>query len=114
MIAFFEKAKKILRHGLALQEEAQSPEQSRLIEAIANKAHEHHLTFPLLAFVEGLRPAATIASSLLIGLEPFAEIFVSRNDYAKLISFVSNRENLDQLITALESQPFPGNGTTSH
>jgi len=92
-----------IRHGLAL-DEAEKPREDELlfIDKIATEAKHHHLAFPLLIFVEGLRPAAILTASLLKGLEPFAELFFPQETYAKLVDFVAKRSNLDLLIDKLE------------
>ncbi len=93
--------KAFFRHGFAIQEEKTTPDEHCFIDQVAEKAKRYHLTFPLLAFVEGLRPASYLASSLLTGLEPFAELFFPTDTYKKLVTFVGKRKSLEQLVEKL-------------
>lgn len=100
---FLTKAMAALHHGFSMEQPEVSSEEKELAAGISKEAKKHHLEFPVLIFLEGIRPAAFLASSLLTGLEPFAELFLRKSACRKLISLIGNKHFIDSVVNDLGS-----------
>jgi hypothetical protein len=78
--------------------------QDTFIESVANKVATLGLTGPALLLLEANKPLAFIGSQLLLVAQPTLDIFLSRNFTQNVVDLLADAEQLEQLITHLETK----------
>ncbi|MCB0163242.1 MAG: hypothetical protein KDI79_03380 [Anaerolineae bacterium] len=74
------------------------------INKVADKIFNLGLTAPAILFLEGYKPLAFLGSQLLLVTQPVLNIFVSDRLTRNTISLLEHPEQLETLITQLETK----------
>ncbi len=72
------------------------------IRELARRAVEMGLGPLAIVILEGLRPLTFVGASLMVFLEPFAEVFVPPERYRRFIGLLEDRRNVERLIEEIE------------
>jgi hypothetical protein len=78
--------------------------QNTFIESVADKITALGLTGPAILLLEANKPLAFISSQLLLVAQPTLDIFLSRNFTQNVVDLLADSEQLEQLITHLETK----------
>jgi hypothetical protein len=93
------------RHAFALGvKEELAPEETAVLEKIADRIRRRGLALPAVVFLESTRPLNMLGSQVMIGLQPFVEIVASTGDYETLAAALEKRVSIDILIRLLEAE----------
>jgi len=61
------------------------------------------LETPAILFLESVRPLSFVGSQAMVFLGPFAHAIFTTRDYDRLASLLERRQNLEQLVRAIET-----------
>jgi hypothetical protein len=88
-----------------------SGKQSReLIEHVARQIDDRNLATPALLFLEVIKPFSFIASQGLLLAEPFLSFFYGEPRIADYADLLSDRSNVEHLISRLEQESLDRDG----
>lgn len=72
------------------------------IAQLARRAVEMGLGPLAIVILEGLRPLTFVGASLMVFMEPFAEVFVPPERYRRFVELLEDRRNVERLIEHIE------------
>jgi hypothetical protein len=78
-----------------------------LVEQLSQQINRRRLTLPSLVFLEVTKPLSFIASQGLLLCQPFLGFLVQESLVADYAELLSNRANIEQLISHLEQEMAP-------
>jgi hypothetical protein len=78
--------------------------QDAFIKEFADKIAALGLTGPAVLLLEANKPLAFIGSQLLLVAQPTLDIFLSKNFTQNVVDLLADSEQLEQLITNLETK----------
>jgi hypothetical protein len=81
-----------------------SAEDLALLDRMARAVVQRRMTGPALVLLESLRPLNYVGSQFLYFLEPLVGSFVSTSDYDRMARILEQRESIQCLIDAIETQ----------
>jgi hypothetical protein len=81
--------------------------QNNFIEKVADRITDLGLVGPAILLLEANRPLAFIGSQLLLVAQPTLDIFLPQNFTQNTINLLSDSDQLEQLITILETKTLP-------
>ncbi len=94
-----------------------SPEDDRLLLDLALKIDRKGLTAPAILWLESLRPLSFLGSQAMHFLNPFVQMLVPSETFARLAEILEERAHLERLLAHIEAvadrPPTSGDGTTS-
>ncbi len=73
------------------------------VEKVANKIYNLGLTAPAILLLEAHKPLAFVGSQLLLVAQPTLDIFLPKNLTGNAANLLSNPDQLEELITRLET-----------
>ena len=74
-----------------------------LAEQWASRIVRWRLATPAILFLEANKPLSFVGSQALLMLQPVMDLFVTRELTTELATLLANRDQLEALITHLES-----------
>jgi hypothetical protein len=74
-----------------------------LAERLAHLIARWRLVTPAIAFLEANKPLSFVGSQALLMLQPMLDLFVTREWTTDLVTLLADREQLETLITRLET-----------
>ena len=81
--------------------------QDTFIKKVADRITDLGLTGPAILLFEANKPLAFIGSQLLLVAQPTLDIFLSRDLTQNVINLLADSDQLEQLITNLETRTMP-------
>jgi len=78
------------------------PEELAIIEKVAAKVVEWHMTVPAILFLESVKPLNYIGSQTLVFFEPIVQSVFSIKDYDVFRQAMERRENVENLLQKIE------------
>ena len=77
---------------------------SDLMEKLSGEIVSRQLTVPAIIFLESIKPLSVLGNQLLVFANPLVSLVVSSGNYYKFVRMIEDRENIEQLILAIERE----------
>ena len=74
-----------------------------LLENIAKKICNRGMSAPAIMALQSILPLGFLGSQAMIAFQPFAELFVPKENYERFTKILERREGVDLLISAIEN-----------
>ena len=84
-------------------EDVSEEDRERILEKLADEIVSRRLTAPAIFLLESCSPLSFVGSQAMILLEPFIHAIFDLPDYRKFALVMERRENVQKLITMIES-----------
>ena len=78
------------------------PEEDAVLEKLAKKVVEWHMTVPAILFLESVKPLNYIGSQTMVFFEPIVQSIFSFKDYDNFRQALERRENIENLLQKIE------------
>jgi hypothetical protein len=89
---------------MASEPPAISPEDSALLDRLAERVIELRLEVPAILTIESGKPLSLIAGQAMLFFEPLVQSIFKLSDYGRYASLIERREALDELVRRIESR----------
>ena len=83
---------------------ALTPDETRVLERLADRVVELRLEVPALLTLESARPLSLLAGQSMIFFEPLVQALFRVADYRLFASLIERRESLDHLARMIETR----------
>jgi len=74
------------------------------IERLADEIAARNLAVPAIVALESAKPLTFVASQALVFFDPIVRLFLDIKDYRRYIELLEDRENVEELILAVEAR----------
>ena len=90
-------------HEEILPEDVSEEDAERILKKLATEIVNRRLTAPAIFLLESCNPLSFVGSQVMIALEPFIHAIFDLPDYRKFALLMERRENVQKLITMIET-----------
>ena len=80
-----------------------SPEDQALLDRVATRVVELHMSVPAILTLETAKPLSVIASQALIFFEPMIQSLFRFTDYRRVTALLERRDAIEALILRIEA-----------
>lgn len=81
-----------------------SAEDEALLRGIAGKIQSRRMAAPAILALQSMKPLNFVGSQALVGMQPFVELFISREEYERFAAVVERRDGYERLIELIERE----------
>jgi hypothetical protein len=89
--------------GSSAEKKPLPPEEDAVLEKIAKKVVQWHMTVPAIMFLESIKPLNYIGAQAMIFFEPIVQSVFSFKDYDTFRMAMERRENVENLLRKIEA-----------
>lgn len=79
------------------------PEEDAVLEKVAQKVIQWHMSVPAIMFLESVKPLNFIGAQAMVFFEPLVQSIFSIKDYDTLRVALERRENIENLLQKIEA-----------
>ena len=86
----------------AVPEDRLTPEETALLDKLADKIVKRGMVAPAILFLESMRPMNFLASQAMAFFGPFAGMLFEPKDYDILRELLERRASIEHIVTTIE------------
>jgi len=77
-------------------------EDLEMIDRVAATIHKRGMGTPAILALQSVRPLNFLGSQAMVALQPFAELFLSKDDYERFAAIIERRDGFAKFIERFE------------